>query len=514
MDNSLARTPTATLTLDQSPGALIGGFVVQAQLDSFPTVVVWPHPNVPASKRVIQIAGSDVVKYLATQQRNKFALNPQLGLKLHATDGQGNTLDFNGIVTAPTLTSASNYYELRLFAQHDSAVLNTMRTNIYDAPIMSGAAEGSRKVNTVSLEEMNQVSLAERLRVLLEKMIQRRDIRLKAAVNPVPSEIVLEQAIDTANQPAIKLWGQILRDSNVTSMLDTLGILKDSEKGQRDNYLIHRSILNTLTACYMEGYDNFMDCIQRICGLFQLRYIPGLDATDPIGRYGLLVGYDRITAGTPIERITQIDAFSPALGVQELLPVRQILVRGQTSLSRKLSANVAAREGQLPILSAWPYAPVGAGGRVRSVSPPSWLPPAPVPIADAFLAKLIAAKGTKSIEEIQTWSQVRSEQAVTENELISKLLQKWAQNYYRESAIGNDQVNISVPLDFSWKIGRRYRIISEGSADGSVPETPLFTGFLNGLSHTLRIESDQRGAQSTALNFSHVTMNGFTLAGL
>ena len=64
--------------------------------------------------------------------------------------------------------------------------------------------------------------------------------------------------------------------------------------------------------------------------------------------------------------------------------------------------------------------------------------------------------------------------------------------------------SITTPLNLGVMMGRTYTV-------ETLDKKPLYTGFLRGISHAIRLDAVGHGQATTALNFSHVIVTGAVL---
>ena len=86
-----------------------------------------------------------------------------------------------------------------------------------------------------------------------------------------------------------------------------------------------------------------------------------------------------------------------------------------------------------------------------------------------------------------------------------QFLEEYAQSLYIDRCLAGSSFTATVPLDLTWEPGDRYTVLSSGDK--------LFTGFLAQVTHTATVEPGS-GTASTRLDFTHVELGDFKLAGV
>lgn len=517
-------TPNAEFSLAGSPKVLLGGFQASAGIDSVPSAVVLPHPDIKATEKSIFVAGSSVLEYLAKFQKLKFAPLKASDVIIRAKDGRKGELKFEGYSNVPVIRLQSDYYNISLQVQHSVGRLAMLDTSVYGNPLVSVSVTADNRPSTIESADMEayvgkfqkEPSLANRLSFVLDQMKEMRKrivpaLKLKCPANTAIEEMVRQnnEAVAGDTSP-IDLWELILSNSVDTLDLPVIEALtKDEGAAAQSNALM----FSVIAAIYREPAYSFFDRIRHFSEQFQILFVPVLDRTGAFYP-GYFISMSDIWDNSKAEdKVAEITGMGPTLGNMEFSPMQQVLVRGPGPLyynTTPLSQNLDGA-GEAPLIGAWPASDKVPqnGGRVQQVSGPRWLAP---PAANKWLEEVFIQNRVPTLSDLRESDQAVKADSLKAETMVSEVLKIWAQNEFTNLAMGADTISLNSILDFSWELGKRYHVTVKPNTAMKETQGMEFYGFLGNVQHRYEINGDQQAAGSTMLLFTHVEMRNSQFA--
>lgn len=451
---------------------------ISAHVGGFASAEIRTHPE-SSGGDASKVLSTQLITKLAGYQRMMFDGSAAADVSITLNDGTGGSIKFNGYSSEPGTNTGIGNVGMVVNAVHAESLMDGLRMDIY-------VDNGSTKLTE---EPAAETSIAKRIAFVTRRMIELW--RLSRDSQAPDAGIV--DSIDAQNEKCLRVWYQVLAASEETTQMKSLsGLSEAPEVDSRINGHI-RQILQAQR-------PSFMATIQALCGVFQMLFVPGLQADT--GKLVMLASL----LDSPEDKDLVSNNVSLALGRRTTSPTGQVVVLGlggSTIPSDGWRDNFGTPPSLVSsVLVRYPETLV-AGRSSLSVPIPSWL--SSLQANQLANAVLIEPAGLR-VGEVQKAAQEQIE--VTQkiqSGLLSDACREYAKNIFVDAALGDCRASISSALDLSWECGKVYRIkMKEGG--------PLFTGQLVSLVHTAQALQNNATA-NTQLTFGLVELDGFKLPG-
>ena len=481
------RTPTATATI-----ASVKLSVQRVSID----IAVGSLPQLQVQVLHGQEAGTvrdgmnfDIASWVEGGQRLIFKDRKNADGHVTVQDGAGNTISFNGFVSAPSFRAGVGNIGMCYALLHESAEMLAYKPSIYTSrcPIeasVGGAGNAARK----SLPVIKTGSVAERTLEVLKRRIKNHTDQPLTNVTALTTQVDGKQ--DETNAGIYPGIEKLLKDSVAATTFAATAKLPEYEHSHITSHV--NGILGA------NSLPTFMDVIEQLCGDFQMMYIP--DALTA-GSYGRLAKIsDAVNGETSGLTISTIEG-SWSAGTRSVLPVTHVEVIGQYSSRWRTPTSSDPNQQVIgaPVATIWPSAPY-SGGQILSIPGPAWLCESPV---DPMLHSSSASSG------LDLTVYATKQRAITDyinkitDTVKQDVLQEYAKTHYAFAALAGATASFEIPMDVSLTPGQRYDVSNKSGLK-------LFTGFLTQVSHELVIQGESASA-STVVYFSHIEAGNFTL---
>jgi hypothetical protein len=460
---------------------------ISLSLNTFPNAQVRFH-DAGATDRVSSAVPEDMSSKVARDQTAMFKGKRSSTVRIN--DGTGNSLELKGYI-------ANTQYDLTVggIGQvtsiiHECAILDTLDTHIYTTkptPFRNypDLPTGGEKYGTW-------------LSKVLVAMIRAWYQNYRNVYMPGRDKAV-EQEIHLSNQEGSTAWLKVCTQSTASNA--GIGkIMGGIGAGQ-----LKIDLCTKINELYLNSYGSFFNTIQQFCAQFQMIFVPSV--SDDI-KIGYFISLSEVTQ-VKDEKEVNIRQMVLAAGSEEILPVHAVVISGAPKNIYKNGLTQGQQGAGMfapaPALLQFPAEPA-TGGRLQRMGCPAWLSLTALPIRNT------AAAGAPKLSE---YARKRSGINAKQNELLDndvrEILTEYASNHYIDMTLSGSTVQLTTPLDVSWKIGQAYAIRT--MATDSEASKLLFEGFLYGVEHT--VSSNQQSPEAgTRLFFTHVQAGDFVLPGL
>lgn len=483
------RRISATANVDGGAGS-VSSYSLSASLNTFAFGQVDFHGN-KGGKESSDILTSELISAMSSEQKRMFGARSKTEVSIKASDGKGGNIAFDGFSVRPALS---------LQKGSGGALVSRSLSAVHQASVIDAIALSCYRISGVAKTQADFAISAPDLATRISKVIEFLRKRWSSEASTTGDELAIAKQVDAQNKPLLDYLAKILGASKDSTKLDGLDEILSARPAVNDR--INGAIATTL----LTQESGFFTTLRQLCHDFQLVYIPSFDPSN----LGKLVTSDSLMKGTKSKAVN-LTGISIELGERSVLPVNQIVVMAPTgSAWQPKVAAITGISSTQPNLMNWsvvsfPDKPKG-NGKTGIIGLPSWLPSAFSAMTSEFAIQPNAGGGRErgGFAEQRVTRLAESVDSFKTGAL-KKLITQYAKNVYVDTAMADHRANITCELDFEWQLGQRYEVTSGG--------TPLFTGTLAGIRHSGGI-SGESGNASTALNFSYVAMNGFTLPGI
>lgn len=459
------RKPQAFLT----DGTPIDQLIVRYNLPMSPRLMGAPfalvktHVDAVGARGTVKVrpTASNAITRAAAYQSTMFeGGSGQIGVS--ANDGTGNELALTGYISQPRFDVSFGSTGASVAIVHPIAILETLNTSIYrsDDSIF-------QDVPPESLMNDNPAAV---MKSVLERMIENTDLE-------DGNDADIKKNIHTKNQEALNIWYSILDASEleIPNLSDV-----DPEK-----------LIQAIMDVYLGSNGDFLNVIASFQLQFQMMLIPNMESEgNALGKF-IHLG-EQVTMESTDKKVN-IDSINISAGISSLLPVTQVAMRGIPEIIFQENVNkINIRESEI---GAWPLV-LPETGRTEIVTALPWMPTEVTTRSISPSSDAMDLAVYKAIKNSEKAAAQKIKEAYNDTAIW------WCKNHYINTALVSAGAQISVPLDFSWTIGLRYKIQDENDV--------LFTGFLMGIEHTLQ-SSPRAATANTSLYFSHVELGSFEL---
>lgn len=450
---------------------------VSTRLEGAPHASLTVHATSGSSSpETVSPVATDLISLMAEDQRKMYEDPEPTSLTIF--DGLDEMV-FSGFLFSPGYSISFGRLGHTKRVTHGLAKLDNLNTAIYRPPPGEPGAEAAAyKLDGAVIDGGD--SPTEWMKVVLEYMIENKDFDSSGDEN----DEALRENIHTNNEEALKIWYEILDNSEV----EIPGI---SEFGP--------DVAGAIQAIYMGTSSSFLGAIANFSAQFQMLLIPDME-----GSSGKFISYADVVTGEAEDKKAEVSSLYIAAGSQSFLPVTQVVMKGIPLSFFRGETATTGPSGLPTVVAGYPVSN-SAGGKIEIITSPSWMP------LDAWTDDSgdSASESGDSLDLSAYKASVELQGAEGEKITIDsgKIATEYCRNHYLNSALMQSTANVSIPLDVTWEIGKRYKVAQFGNNDEGIP---LFTGFLAGITHSLSSSPGSINA-STSLMFTHVEANGFTL---
>lgn len=495
MSEVLIREPRVTIDCPLGPVSC-DEITISAAVNTHVSAAFTAYSGSEAAKSATKVMAAQVAAKMGQAQRIGFSNRTSPDTRIRAEDGAGGIGTYNLFLTGPTFMMNTGSIRPGFAAVAESALVANLKMDIYttntgrnkgNKDSLSGGALIPEKV-------CKSTNLAGRIKELTEAVI--KNWQRYGAGTSAEAQLKQQRHQINLNGP-LNLWYQMLDNSvpRLESTAEWMEILT-KDGGDATNRDFNMEILSVLRGTTRD----FQETIDTIRGMFQLVVIP-----DRSGGPGSFAVMPELLLAEPLPLV--LPATSMLLNgdsSQDLLPLQQVLVRGQPIFATLISRDpsLSSTDGGEYYIGGFPDEVPSASGDVAIVALPSFL--------RDTLTRVTSMRGNRppAPETISAgFSQISQLTSQFTSEIARKLIRDYCRGVYVDMALGGTSTSISVPADLSLWPGNRYRVLN---SDGD----EIFTGFLAGVQHMFKKSPGSGGQAISTCNFTHILFPGFQLPGI
>lgn len=482
MASKTVRKPSVTIT---SPGGKVSaeGVTFIAAVNSAPTVEVVLRR---AKEVVVRPLSKDVIESMRKIQEARFEFSDGTpDTVVAADDGNGGKLTFQGFAVAPVLEQSTVSSAETVNVVGVDAFLNGLGLSIYQS-----RPDKLRKEDTTELFESTPSrvtgDIPSLMREVTEVLVKNLDPTVQSAKTEALKTVIRKK--HEANSVALKVWYDILKDSNVVFPETWAALFKKHEN-------LGKAIAERVKEMLQQRTNNFWSILNGLGAEFLFFYRPEMD-----GSSGTLRRSDfkmRNDAATKLD--AGVTRFSATDGDPSMLPLAGVIIYG--SAVAGLRKEEAIELVSTPV-GQWPVAITP--GYFAEMQAPAWLSNGGT--FSAFAVKEVERPRTpgnagkkKNLDPTDYKARRTGLEKTLEavSQQLSAILQDFAEIMYHDMRLADSTATLEIPLDFTVKVGVRYRF-STGDGGGE------FTGFVRALRHSLQLQGGVTLTSGTSLSLSHV----------
>lgn len=453
------------------------GITVSAQVDSAPMVSVIVRRG---SERVVEPLSSDTLKAMKKAQEER--LKPKgrtLDTAVTAEDGNGGKLRFSGYGVTPVLEHSDvDNSEMRSIVGAD-AFLDALDMSIYRS-ISKEMREQTDEDLYTRTPSSSSGDIAATLLEVTKVLAGNIDATLSEIETESLKEMVLRQ--NANNRLPVSAWTKILQNSSVV-----YGGLEEAFKSLPE---LDRALVERMRTMLQQRGSSFWGVLRSIGAEFMFFYKPSLD-----GQPGKLVKADDKVNGAVTDYKTSVVRFSGNDGSPSMLPLAAVVILGPSLPAIRRETGEAYMN---TVVGRWPTEL--PPGFIFSTQAPAWVS-AGAQFSDFAPAAPPPNESGKKDLDPTVYAAQRAALAKSVADLeepIIKILQSFARVTFEDMQLADSTASLTVPLDFTVEVGRRYRFKLDSAGGGS------FTGFVSALRHTLRLQAGTQILAETALSLTHI----------
>jgi len=474
------RRPNAEVKLPSGKEFVPDSVRIVYAVDSFPYATVSMHEKRGGTTRVDDVKSSEAAGPAGELQKVMFQARFTPDASLRLFDGHSE-LEFAGYVSDPRANMSPGSVGNTVTIGHESSLINALRLS--SLPEIKG--DYRLKLESVTGD------LAERFTKVTDTIVSNYESD--------PTQYLIEQSGDSGvlsqihetNKKILPLWKTLLKNSvggvgwpEITTPPTTGTQLSQFNLGVND------AIRNTLK----QGTGGFMGTIRSLTSEFQLAFVP----SKYVGSLGKFINWTSILAEESNLGPLDFTHGEFSGGSPRILPVSNVIV--------SLTANSFYRDSVVPSvgkvasvknIAMWPEK--FQGGNIIPLSAPRWFP-----------TMLDVSKNDFQEQPNQTLANYESKfkkavelRSKIEDEVYRVLLLRYARNYYNYASLRESTASVTIPMDLSIEVGKRYELKTQEGVIGS--------GFLQRVTHNMHTGGNNSSAATTSLLFSHVEFTGFEL---
>lgn len=504
------RSPKISIRGDAFKNVSLSGLSLGLSINDVPTIMANPVPVRNEDKIAVRIGSEDLAKYYGDLQRSKSTATLSADTEIEVDD------DVNGVVTipcvfiSPATSMTTSSYSIILNLAGSVAGLDVLRSDIYESPTFAKFFGSS----PTDKQSADLASLIGKLKAPSEFMLtlfneMERQWVLSTQDGQTNSQFREEDAaivrrIRQNNDLPTQILRSILSASHESSMSSAMQKLADASPLLRIPF--HQAIAKSIVDILSVQGGGFLSVLYRLCALFDLYAVPTLDPP-----YMRLVSIDTMLSNeTAEEREVSMTEFVPKLGRSTTQPVTAVTVRSVMSAEYKSSIEGGLKtfnnNGRIVGLYPTDALSTTSPGFPMDTPLPAWIPP--TISSGSNLLNIIKRSLEGKRPSAATVIDEANKALNNASDLTSAILQEIARARYRDAALQADSVSATCPLDFTWKVGTRYKITAD--ADGE--KQALFNGTVSAITHQIsRPQLGGAGICQTSISFSHVEMGDYSL---
>ncbi len=481
LEKTQVARPKATVIFGGASGATVSpeSITLTIQVNSFPRADIRYHDKGDTNKARSAVP-EDLATKLAQDQTSMF--EAASSARVFMEDGLGGSISFRGYQTNSSYEIMTGGIGYSASAVHASAVLDTLQTSVYRF--------GNKLWRDYANTPKGGGTYSSWMSAVLERMLEEWNTHVQTGNLDELTKATVIRAHNN-NEVGLTALRAVLSASTDKNQ-------KLTELGTDDNF--KKNITFAIFNIYASSYGSFLQAIQQFGLQFQTIYVP--DIGEGFGKY---IRTSDVIQQELTKKVHIMRMYLSA-GAKSIVPVTQIMVQGMPADYWRAGYDNHTKFMASPAISTFP--PNVTTGRVYVVSAPSWLP------TDTTPERTTEAEGKQAPDPAayaDNRTLVDKEHRKELDTTVRETIDEWAKNIYIDMALADSSAQITVPLDFTWEIGKVYKITAEGAKGQKNKD--LFTGFLAGITHNLSSLQDTPQAY-TSLMFTHVQGEGFTLPGL
>lgn len=414
-------------------------------------------------------------------------------LAIRAVDGDGKVLNFSGFLSAPSFEVMFGQLGLGFGGVHSMQALQNFNLNLYPMPEFYA-------LKTITLpkgDNESSNSVGTHIDAIVKSVLQ----QFEDEIEPTNANFKELKETHRINKAAYNGFLQnFLSVSKRLTVMPLVDLQLPQQVANNVQARLDQEIFRILFSA-----PNFLLAIQQICEDFKFQMNANWNGQAWLELIKMHEDPGTREIVAPIQNIK----FNVAASIEA--PVSRVYVRaGKLDLyayapnNLSLQSNLRQMVAYPPITKAEQEGTPSklASGVAYIVDAPSW-------VSDSVTTPAIVRPVDDSNLTIaDTLAKFRGlEQTFVDQAIQRQNILQWLAEYtFREHLLKYATAYVSTPLNLAVEVGKTYTV---KATDG----TPLFTGYLAAVSHTINVE--EKGAEATtAMSFSHVKVSGVNLIDL
>lgn len=442
-------------------------------------------PNLASG--VVDMLDEVIATKIGALQSRVFTMRSEPDSSVRIDDGQGGSITFQGYFSSPSYSNAPGNMGIGYTMIHESAILSAYRGFIYAA----SNTDNETQIGGGIWGALTGKNTATILGAVLSKLITRWERTFDATITkPEDREIITAQ--HTENEKIKPLLLEVLAQSSVEFENIPELPLQDHIKIQEwmaDNVILQRG-------------SSFFDNLSTYEQGFQALLIPSFTP----GELGKFISQRRVMDYATKLQIPAVDVTYSG-GDRKMLPISNVVIMNHMGPGLRSQQQVKQSNSEEMRIYAYPNRPLTGGDLLYDSGPP-WL--SSIQLSSDGIDASQGAVTAASLGTGLDLGKYKSSRASLNKFLVDTadvkhmpIIRQWAKNLYSFAALEGSTATVGIPLCVPMTPGARYDVVDLGGR-------PLFSGFLQQVSHTVSLDSKPPSA-GTFLSFSHIEAGGFTL---
>jgi hypothetical protein len=449
------------------------GISITLEVDAVPAATMTLHRG---KDEVQKPLAADVISRMRKYQTTRLAGKSAPDTQIEVTDGAGNTLVFFGYAAAPVLGIAKGATHEQIHVVGKDSILDSLDLSIYD-PLPARTEERDRVEGYTQTPIEADGDVPRMIAEIVDTLFSNYPATREATGRDSFRRLLEAQHAINGAEPYTAL-SDILFRSDVK--YETWPELIEEYPS------LSAAIVQHTLEMLQQSSGSFWSTLNGLMQDFQMFYRP-----DPEGS-GALFRNDTKLAGetTKTIHITQAQITD---GSQRLLQLGGVVIIGPVLADYYAEEQKSLEKGG--IVGQWPD--VLGKGFIKRLPPPVWVAcGGHLTFSEVEETDTVKAKVYDIANYISKKTGIELKLKKADKTIGERVLGEYARVIYTDKRLADSTATLSIPLDVSIQVGRRYRFELE---DGG-----SFVGFLRGLTHSLQLQGGKTLSQGTQLFLTHI----------
>lgn len=451
-------------------------------MNTVPSVVVAAVKSTRAT--VYRPTSAVVVDDIRERQQKRLAGKTEPDISMVIQDGRNSTLNFKGYLAAPILELSETAARDQFSVIGEDSALDGLDMSFYKAGSKFIRADEKNSLLPLPASKDGDVSqLAYEVTAVLEKNF---NVSLLDEQDENQRALLTRQHQLNSGTPSL-VWLHILQNSKGQTVYDSWARAAAETNSIE---VLSSQMTRRMVELIQQKTSGFWTCLNGIMAAFQLCYKPATEGS------GSLMRVDKKVSMNAEKKVVHPSIMSLSDGSSRIMQL------GGVVLAASAQQNIRPDEkNQAPQQIYAQYPNPALPGYIHKDSPPSWLLNEGVPVVPSELTAAVENRYPSLnlldlASRLSGGGQASTVSAAELNNISRGVMTEYCKVLYDSLRLADSTAELTIPLDVSYRVGERYQFVN-GLGD------PLFTGFLNGVIHSIDLREGRELDTFTQLSITH-----------